>query len=380
MKNIVYVTGTRADVGLLVHALRFLRTAPGFRVQLVVTGMHLSGHYGLTVRELEAEGFDIAARVDMLIDRDERIAQGKSLGLAIIGMAQAFEHIKPDVILVLGDRGEMLAATIAAAHMNIPVAHIGGGEISGSIDDSIRHAITKLAHIHFPTSLANAERIRQMGEDPNHIHIIAAPGLDAIRMHDYSGPTDLAATYGIELGQPLTLVMFHPDTTDLQSPGMQARVLAAALADIPGQVAVFEPNSDSGRGEIVEELSRYTERFVTLRHAPRHDYLGMMALARVLIGNSSSGIIEAPSFGLPVVNVGNRQYGRLRGANVQDVPFESRAISDAAARAFSDEHYRETVRSARNPYDGDRPSGHAIADVLSAADVQALIPKRWIDL
>ncbi len=345
--------------------LRCIHDDPRLELLLVVTGMHLVSHYGETVCLVEASGLPIGARVDMLLAGDSRSAMAKGVGLAVIGITQALEQLAPDVVLLLGDRGEMLAGAIAAVHLRIPVAHCHGGEVSGSVDELVRHAISKLAHVHFVATPSSAERLLRLGERREYVFVTGAPGLDAALREPALTADAVRSLHGLAPDRPWGLVIYHPDTGVADS-GAEMDGIIAGLGGYDGQLVVFEPNSDTGRQAIVERLEKLANRpnTVVLKNVSRPAFLGLLAYAQFLVGNSSSGIIEAPSFGVPAVNVGRRQDGRERGDNVLDVRAERRAIAAGVARACGDAAFLDRVARRRNPY-GDGKAGERIAETLA---------------
>ena len=379
-KKIAVVTGTRAEYGILYPVLKAIQARPGLRLSLVVSGMHLSREFGYTVREIESDGFKIDARVEMSPSSDSLGAMAKSVGQGIIGMSQGWEQLKPDVIVVFGDRVEPLAATIAGAYMNIPVAHIQGGDtaVGGTIDDANRHAITKFAHLHFVALSKHAERVVGLGEDPWRVHIVGSPALDVILNEELLPAKTLSAKLGIDFSQPSVLVVQHPLTTQVDEAPKQMRETLAAIAGIGHPTVVIYPNADAGGRSIIEVIKEF-ERYPfikTFRSLPRTEYLSLMKMASVLVGNSSSGIIEAPSFGLPVVNIGIRQEGRERGKNVIDAGHNKREIIEAIEKALTDKGFLEEVKKGENPY-GDGKTSPRIAEILSQVEITPqLLQKR----
>ena len=376
-RRVIYVTGTRADFGLAEHMLQCINTHPQLELALLVTGMHRVPHFGSTGRLIEESGFTIGARVDMLLAADSQAAMAKGIGIAILGIADALERLAPDIVLLLGDRGEMLAAAIAAVHLGIPVAHCHGGDVSGTIDEQVRHAISKLAHLHFAATVRSAERLIRMGERPEHIYITGAPGLDVIERGLIPGREELCTSYGLDATHPWAVVLYHPDTGTADT-ASEIDALVAGLECYDGQWVVFEPNSDAGRHLIVERLEKLVDRpgVVILRNVPRVDFLGFMAHAQLMVGNSSSGLIEAPSLGLPAVNVGRRQELRERGDNVLDVGADADAIAEAVVRACEDKVFLERVQKRQSPY-GDGRAGERIAEILASVRVgPELLEKR----
>jgi UDP-N-acetylglucosamine 2-epimerase (non-hydrolysing)/GDP/UDP-N,N'-diacetylbacillosamine 2-epimerase (hydrolysing) len=380
-RRIAVVTGTRAEYGLLESSMRGIDAHPELELLTVVTGMHLSPRHGMTVDEVEADGFTVDERVHMQVDGDSGLTMAKSLGLGLSGLAESFGRLDPDVVLVLGDRDEAFAAGVAAAHMNIPVAHVHGGDsMDGAIiDDSIRHALTKFAHLHFPVSEQSAARIEQLGEEPWRVTTVGAPGLDDILAGEYTSPEAVRERYGLDTARQLALVVQHPVTTEAEAAGDQMRATLDALETFDDlQVVLVYPNSDAGGQRAIEAIESHPlgARAMTTRSLPRRDFLGVMAAADVMVGNSSSGIIEAPSFGLPVVDVGPRQSGRQRAENVVSVSHEADAVREAVERCLTDDALRQRAATCESPYDYGG-AGERIVDRLATVDLdERLVRKR----
>ena len=374
MRRIAYLTGTRADFGLMASTLRRLQATPGVEVSVLVTGMHLSPACGDTVREVQASGLPIAASVPVNIDERTPEAMATSVGVALQGLTQALAAHRPDLLLVLGDRGEMLAGAIAALHLGIPIAHLHGGERSGTVDEPIRHAITKLSHLHLVASEESRERVVRMGEAPGQVHVVGAPSLDDIVGR---APVDRAALLqrlGLPAGARYALVLFHPVVQEAEDAGRQTRALLRALGDevlSQGLHAVWlAPNADAGSAAIVDEMRQAgAQRLRCITHLPRGDYLDALQGAQLLLGNSSSGIIEAASFGTPVVNVGTRQRLRQRNANTIDCGADAPEIASALRQALA--HGRH---EPRNVY-GDGHAGERIAHLLATC----ALPRSLLD-
>jgi len=381
MRKIAVVTGTRAEYGILYLVLKAIEAKPELKYSLVATGMHLSHEFGYTVREIEDNGFKIDAKVDMLLSSDTPGAMAKSLGLGIIGLAQAWEQLKPDVILVFGDRVEPLAATIAGAYMNVPVAHIQGGDaaIGSNIDDSNRYAITKFAHTHFPATRKSAERIIMMGEEEWRVYQVGSPALDVILSESLIPVEQLAEKYNLDLSQPLILLVQHSVTTQLDQASTQIRETLEAVVEMGYPTVLIYPNSDAGGRRIIEVIKEHeSHSFIkTFKSLPRKEYLSLMKAASVMVGNSSSGIVEAPSFGLPVVNVGMRQEGRERGKNVIDVGHSKQEIIKAVEKALIDGEFLNEVKKRENPY-GDGKTSPRIAEVLSRIEITPQLLQKKI--
>jgi len=380
-KRIGVVTVSRSDYGHLRPVLEALRRAPDLELLLLVAGMHLASEFGLTVRDIEADGFPISARVEMLGGGDTPEAVAAATGRGVAGFGEAFARLRPDVVVALGDRFEMLAAAVAALPFALPVAHIHGGEVSeGAMDNQIRHAITKLAHLHFASAEPHARRIAAMGEEPWRIHTVGAPGLDRLATTEPLPRAALARELGLPEAGPWLLVTFHPVTLEYRDTAAHIDELLAALEKTDGFIVITYPNADTAGRLIIERIEefagRHPRRCRLAKSLGERLYLSLLRHADLMIGNSSSGLIEAPSFGLPVVNVGSRQRGRLRGANVIDVePSREdilRGIEAAQALPF-----RVRARAAANPY-GDGHAAPRIVEILRSVPIDVrLVQKRF---
>jgi UDP-hydrolysing UDP-N-acetyl-D-glucosamine 2-epimerase len=302
----------------------------------------------------------------------------KSIGECITRIADSLEKIRPDILLVLGDRSEMLAGAIATTYLGIPIAHIHGGDISGNVDEPVRHAITKLAHIHFPATKESADRIIKMGEESWRVHIVGAPGLDLALNTKLPKPKKLAKKYGLDLSKPIILAVQHPVVTEAEKAAGQIRETLKAIVELGYKTLLIYPNADAGGRRMIEVIKEY-ERFPfieTFKSIAHEEYLGLMRLASAMVGNSSSGIIEAPSFGLPVVNIGTRQHGRQRAENIIDVDYDGEEIKKAIQKALFDKEFREKARSCKNVY-GDGKAGIRIANILGELQInRKLLDKR----
>lgn len=365
-RKIAVLTGTRAEYGILRPILKRINDHPNLELYLIVTGMHLSDEFGYTVKEIESDGFNIYARLDTLNRDDTGAGMAKYIGDTTIKLAEVFERLHPDILILLGDRGEMLAGAIAAACMNILIAHIHGGESSGSVDEGFRHAISKLAHLHFVATDESKQRLLLLGEDPNRIFVVGAPGLDDI-YEDLLPPEEIAKKYGLDLSKPIVLLVQHPVVTEVEEAPYQIRETLEAIADLKLQTITIYPNADAGGRRMIKVIKEYEKKYSFIKaykNLPRREYLSLMSIATVMVGNSSSGIIEAPSFGLPVVNIGTRQKGRLRAGNVIDVGYNKEEIKNAILKAIYDENFRKKVKSIKNPW-GDGKASERIVNILA---------------
>ena len=334
-KRLAYLTGTRADFGLMEPILQSVAASPLLDLELVVTGMHLSDRFGRTERDIVASGLPIARRIPVDIDDDSGRGMGRAAGQVTCGMADYLADRPRDGLIVLGDRGEMLAGAMAALFAGVPIIHVAGGERSGSVDESIRHAISKLAHIHCVAAEDGERRLLGMGEEPWRIHRVGAPGLAGLEALASVPNAELAARYGYDPARPHALLLFHPVVQDADQAGAQWQTIFAALEPFDVQILVLMPNADHGTGAIRQAMGPVIAagRAVAIDHMPRADYVSALRHAQFLIGNSSSGIVEAATLHTPVVNVGDRQQGRLRSASVFDAPCEGAAIADAIRKA-----------------------------------------------
>jgi len=368
-RKILYVTGTRADYGLMRSALEKIEESRWLELELVVAGMHLMEEFGKTVEEIERDGFKFRV-LNAAYEGDDQQSMAAFVGSLIRLLANGIKEINPDVILLLGDRGEMLAGAVVGAYMAIPVAHLHGGDISSTIDDPVRHAITKLAHIHLAATAKSAERIIKMEEEPWRVFVVGAPGLDSILKEQPADGLEIAVKYGLNLDEPLLLVVQHPVILEDMAPGEQIRETLEAISELGYQAVVVYPNADAGGREMIETIREYDRHsFIkSFKSLPRRDYLAMMRMASALLGNSSSGMIEAPSFGLPVINIGSRQDMRERGENVIDVCPETEAIKAAITKALFDRNFIAKARSSHNPY-GDGTAGEKIVAILSHINI-----------
>ncbi|MGM9513404.1 UDP-N-acetylglucosamine 2-epimerase [Roseateles sp. DB2] len=332
-RHLCYLTGTRADFGLMASTLRLLDADPRFALSVLVTGMHLAPEFGLTVREIEAEGFDIQGRVACEMAHADGGQMARNIGLMLQGFVDVLQQRRPEALLVLGDRGEMLAGALAAAHLGIPVVHLHGGERSGTVDEPVRHAISKLSHLHLTATADARDRLIRMGERPDRITVVGAPGLDGLTALANRGRAELCAQEGLDPAARLALLVFHPVLQEAALAGEQMRLIAQTLTDTGHAVLALMPNADAGSAEVRAALQAFATpgRFVVKTHLPRPEFVAWMAQADVMVGNSSSGIIEAASFGTPVINLGSRQNMRERNANVQDLPIEAAALRAALA-------------------------------------------------
>lgn len=382
MRTIGVVTVARSDYGYYSPILRRIQADPELRLCLIVSGMHLSPEFGLTVNGVEADGFEIAERVEMLVSADTPSAIVKSIGLGVIGFGQAYARLKFDLLLVLGDRFEMLAAAVAMLPFAVPIAHIAGGESTeGLIDEAIRHSLTKMSHLHFVSTAAYRDRVIQMGEEPWRVTITGAPSLDNLSAKPLLPQGEIERQLGISLDPPPLLVTFHPVTLEQEDTARHTAELLEALEEIDLPLVFTYPNADTRGRQIIQAIEGYVDshkRAIAARNLGTDMYFSLMRKAAAMVGNSASGVIEAASLELPVVNIGNRQRARIHGRNVLDVPCERAAIVRAVRQAI-DPEFRRGLVGMQNPY-GDGHAGERIIEVLRRTMLdQTLLMKRFYD-
>lgn len=372
-RKICVVTGSRAEYGLLYWLLKDIAADPELELQVIVTGMHLSPEFGLTYRQIETDGFAIDAKVEMLLSADTPVAVTKSLGLGVIGFADSLDRLSPDIVVVLGDRFEILAAAQAAMLARIPLAHIHGGETSeGAYDEGMRHAISKMAHWHFVAAEPYRQRVVQLGEDPQRVFNVGAPGLDHLKRTPLLSRDELEQSLGMRLGQPLLLVTYHPVTLGERTPEASMEELLAALRDIDDACVVFTyPNADTGGRALRQAIDRFVGdhplRMRGYASLGQLRYLSLMRQADAIVGNSSSGLTEAPALKKATVNIGDRQKGRLKASSVIDVPEIREEICAAIRRALSPE-FREQLPQTRSLY------GFGDASAAMVRQLKATLP------
>jgi len=380
-RKIGVVTGTRAEYGILRPLLEKIRNSSSLELNLMVTGMHLLKKYGLTINEIRKDGFKIDATIQMYIgDESDPSYYGRALSYGIKGFTEALLQIKPHILVVIGDRLEALAATLAASTLRIPVAHIHGGDKtdSGHIDESIRHAITRFAHIHFTATKEHTNRLIKMGEEPWRIYRVGALGLDSIMNQPSIPKKELARRLHINFSEPIIVCIFHPVHLEREIAGLQMHEILEALMELKIQTVIIYPNNDAGSQDIIAEIRKYRNLpfiriFPTL---PHREYISLLKYASILIGNSSSGIIEAPSLRLPVVNIGSRNVGREHADNVIFVDANKKQIVRAIRKGLYDGSFKEKVKRCKNPY-GDGEASDKIIRILNKIKInKKLLLKR----
>lgn len=368
MKKVCVITGTRAEYGLLKPLIQKIDNDNSLELQLVATGMHLSPEFGLTYQEIEQDGFKITERNEMLLSSDTANGITKSVGLGTIGFADIFTRTAPDMVVILGDRYEMLAAAIAAMIHRIPIAHIHGGELTlGAVDDAIRHSITKMSTLHFTSTEEYRRRVVQLGEEPESVFYVGALGVENIRTQELMGREELSESIGFSLDKPYVMATFHPVTLENNTAGKQFENLLAALDRFPEYRIIFtKANADTDGRIINRKIDQYVEQ--NSRRALSYTSLGMirylsaLKYCEMVIGNSSSGIMEAPSFQVPTVNIGNRQSGRVRAKLVIDCGNDTDDISEAIKKAKVLKTKAESA-DIRNPYEKSGTSEKILSEI-----------------
>lgn len=383
MRTIGVVTVARSDYGIYIPVLRAIAADPALQLHLIVTGMHLSPEFGSSIDLIRADDFPVGDRFEMLLSSDTPAGIVKSMGLGTIGFAESFARKRPDVLVVLGDRFEMHAAALAALPFKIPVAHIHGGELSfGAMDDSLRHSMTKLSHLHFASTREYADRIVQLGEEPWRVAVSGAPGLDHLDDMTYLDAAALENRFGLRLDQPPVMVTFHPVTLEYEQAEAQIGEVLAALDGVRAPLVFSMPNADTAGRIVAQRIREFAKRHdqaFCVDNFGTQAYFSLMRIAAAMVGNSSSGIIEAASFRLPVVNIGNRQAGRMHAENVIDVGCRRFDIESTLVRALSP-RFRDDLRSLRNPYGVGNASAVIVRVLRDVPLDEALLVKRFYDL
>jgi UDP-hydrolysing UDP-N-acetyl-D-glucosamine 2-epimerase len=384
-RRICVFTGNRAEYGLIYPLLRKLGASEQVELQLLVSGAHLSPEFGLTYRAIECDGFRIDAKVEMLVSSDTPVGAATSMGVGVIGMGTALAQLRPELLVLSGDRYETFAAAIAGSAAGAPIAHIGGGQSTeGVIDDSFRHAITKLSSLHFTFDERSRQRVVQLGEDPRRAYNVGALGLRELDQLASLTRTDLEELLGMRLRKPTLLVTYHPSASTREAPQVQPAALLRALERFPeATVVMTRPNSDPGGHHIASAMQRYQsehpERVRFYASLGRMNYLSLVRHSDVVLGNSSSGLTEAPALGVPSVNVGDRQKGRPTASSVIDSPDEWHEIASAIETAISPE-FRNELGSIRRPYISTGSAEDQILAVLASVKVGDLGRKPFYDL
>lgn len=383
IRNICVITGSRADFGLLKWLMLDIDQHPNLNLQIVITGSHLSQQFGSTEDEIKASGLAIKERVDILLSSDSHVSNCKSVGLGLISFADAFMRLNPDLILVLGDRFEIFSAASTAFMCQIPLVHLMGGELSeGAMDESIRHAITKMAHLHFVANETYRKRVIQLGEQPTRVHAVGGMGVDALHRETYLSKSEIERDLNIRFSEKNIIVTYHPVTLDTVPPDQQMNELLAALKQLKNTFVLFTfPNADAGNRKIIAAIEQYQRRnsntFIAISLGQKK-YLSILKHVDAVVGNSSSGLAEAPSFKIPTVNIGSRQNGRLKAASVIDCPAKRNDILKAIEKCY-DPDFLKLIQNCTNPY-GEPGASKKIIDFLCKVDTSTINSKTFFDI
>ncbi|MBT4489947.1 MAG: UDP-N-acetylglucosamine 2-epimerase (hydrolyzing) [Rhodospirillaceae bacterium] len=376
-KKICVWSGKRGGFGALTPTMRAIQDHDDLELALVVTDQHLYDKFGRTIREVEGQ-FPVAAAIDMEQAGDSNEERARAVGLCLQRSVDVLADLKPDALLVIGDRGEVFAACIAAHNMRIAIAHVQGGDLSGSLDEPVRHAITKLSHIHFPSTEQSAERIHRMGEEPWRIHVAGDTHIDQILLGTATAEDELRQRYELPPDEPFVLLLQHSDSTVPQASRAQIDATLAGVAKAGLRTMLVYPCSDQGYEGIIDglEAARGGPGISVHQNIPAPDFIGLQKIAACLVGNSSAGLIEAPYFALGAVNVGDRQIGRERAANVIDVPYDGNAVAVAIQKALYDDGFAAAMARTPPPF-GDGTAYRHITDTLAGLEVdERLLNKR----
>ena len=385
-RKIAVFTGNRAEYGLQYPIIKAISADPRLEYYLLVSGAHLKEDFGRTLEEIEADGFDIHARVRIDMPEDNLLSTAQAIGSGILSLSNVLAELRPDFLVVYADRFEGFSAVITGTQMGIPTAHIEGGDYTegGALDDSVRHAMTKLAHLHFTTNEQAAERVRQLGEEPWRVHNVGFPALDLVAAGHFASPAEVYQRYNLKQDRPILIFTQHSVATEFDKAAEQVRpsleVLREAESEWGCQIIITYPNDDAGGRRIVDEIDEFSRNappFIQIHSSlGRYFYHGVLNIASACLGNSSSGIKETPAFCCPNINIGARQQGRLRADNVLDVGYDKDEIMSAIWQCLNDDVFMEQVRTCANPY-GAGDAGPQIAEVLSTVQINsALIQKK----
>lgn len=382
-RKICVVTGSRADYGLLRWVMQGIKDAPTLTLQVIVTGMHLSPEFGLTYREIEKDGFQIDRRIEMLLSSDTATGVAKSMGLGLIGFADVLQHLQPDLMLVLGDRFEIFAAVSAAMVARIPVAHLHGGETTeGAFDEAIRHSLTKMSHLHFVAADEYRKRVIQLGEQPGSVFLVGGLGIDSIKKIPLLDRPALEASLGFQLGPRNLLITFHPVTLEYATSAQQMAELLAALETLEDTRLIFTmPNADNDGRVLIDMIERFVSSHTNARSFTslgQLRYLSCIQHVDGVVGNSSSGLTEVPSFGKGTINIGDRQKGRLKAESVIDCTPDRHSIATAIQRLYSPT-FQAVLKTVCNPY-GDGGASEKIVQVLQDYPLESILKKSFHDI
>ena len=384
MKKICVVTGSRADYDLLRWVMQSINDSQHLELQIIVTGSHLSPEFGLTYKNIESDGFLINQKVELLLSSDTSVGISKSIGIGVCGFADALENLKPDAMLILGDRYEIFAAAIASMVACLPIIHLHGGEVTyGAIDDAIRHSITKMSHVHFVAAEEYRHRVIQLGENKKHVYLVGGLGVDAMKRYKPMTKSDLEESLGLRFQKRNLLVTFHPPTLEKGSAVIQMTELLESLELLEDTTTIFTiPNPDMESREIINMLHAYAKKHSNTSKVfsslGQLRYFSCMKYVDAVLGNSSSGLLEAPSMGIGTINIGSRQDGRLKASSVIDCDANKESITSSLKLLYSHE-FQSNLNSIKNPY-GDGGAVEKIVKTLEEIDLSNLVVKKFNDV
>ena len=372
-RKILGVTGIRSEYDIMSSVFKAIHMNDNLDLKLAVMGAHLSDMYGYTISEIYNDGFSIVDEIDSLLNSDRDSARVKGLGVQLQSLVQTVVREKPDILLVLGDREESITTALVGSYMNIPVAHIGGGDrVVGNVDDQIRHAVSKLAHIHFVTNTESENRLIRLGEQPFRIHNVGNPGLDRLLAVETMSKKEISESLGFNLieSEPIWMVIQHVLSSEINDAYSQMTETLLAIEELGIQTILSCPNSDAGGQQMIKAIDefRHLPNLYVAKSIPRKEFVNLFRIVDCLLGNSSAGILESPLLGLPVVNVGNRQIGRLHSENVLFVNHNRKEIKDAVLKSLFDDEYKLQVSKCNNPY-GNGDAANKIVEILNSVDL-----------
>lgn len=382
-RKVCVVTGTRAEYGLLFWLMKEIEADPELELQIIATGMHLSPEFGLTYKEIEKE-FTITKKIEMLLSSDTSIGISKSMGLAQISFAESFEELKPDIVVVLGDRYEIFSAVSAAMIARIPIAHLHGGETTeGAFDESIRHSITKMSHLHFTAAEEYRNRVIQLGEHPDHVYNVGGMGIENIKRLELLEKEAFEESIDFKLGKKNVLVTFHPVTLENSTAASQFQELLNTLDTLMDTHIIFTKANSDTDGRIINQMideyvAKNKDKSVAFTSLGQIRYLSALQYVDAVVGNSSSGLLEAPSFKIGTINIGDRQLGRLKGQSVIDCKPDQKSIERTFEKLYSDE-FQESLKTVHNPY-GEGMASKRIIEIIKTADLSNIVKKSFYNL
>lgn len=385
MKKICVVTGTRAEYGLLKPVIDKIYQSDDMELQLVATGMHLSPEFGLTYKEIEEDGYTVTEKVEMLLSSDSNVGVTKSMAIALLGFAECFERLKPDMVVILGDRYEMLMVASAAMVARIPIAHIHGGEITeGAMDDAIRHSITKMSQVHFASTEEYRHRIIQLGEEPQNVHCVGSLGVENIKNDKLMDKKTLEKSIGFSINEKTIIVTYHPITFESIPSKIQFEKLLKVIEKNSELRVIFTKANSDTDGRIINQMidefvQKHTDRCIAFTSLGRIRYLSALQFCAAVVGNSSSGIIEAPSFHIPTVNIGNRQQGRICAKTVINCDYETEDIEQAIKQVFLPE-FLSALAAFQNPYERENTSELIINGIRKVFENNQGVKKHFYDV